>query len=150
MKTLFITISDGEVSKNILQTDIFPLLKNNVKVVLLVNPRSVEQYAQIVGSDAVVEALPLTPHQRLNEFFSDLFLYSVHTKSILVKIRHSCASGGSLAGKWAKYLLWFFGAWHPYRAFWRWVYTLVPERSFDALFVKYHPHLIFAANLTSM
>ena len=149
MKTILITIADGEVSKNILRTAIFPLLKARARIVLLVHPRNIEQYKKLVGDEAVVEAMPSPPSYRLDELFGDLFLYSVHTESILVKIEHSYASGGSWIGRGIKRLMWFLGGFRWYRLLWRAVYRQIPDASLDSLFERYKPSLALAANLTS-
>lgn len=151
MKTIFITIRDGEVSKSIIQSDVLPLLKECMQVVLLAPQHKLEYFRETVGGERIkVEAMPPPPRPRLEEMFADLFLYSVHTASIPVKIEHSYHSGGSWLGRAIKYLLWALGALYPYRASMRLLYRLVPDRSFDELFTKYRPDLVFAANLTSM
>lgn len=150
MKTLFITISDGEVSKNILQTSIFAQLKKEFDIVLLVSPKQTQQYIKLMGHEATIEAMPKPPSQALDEFFGDLFLYSMHTQSVRVKIEHSYASGGSILGKSIKNILWFFGRFGWYRFFWRSIYSHVPDYSLDALFTHYRPSVVFAANLTSV
>lgn len=149
MKTVFITISDGEVAKNILETDVFSVLAPRARVVLLVNPKSVEEYSQMVGGRAVVEAMPRAASLRVDEFFSDLFLYSVPTESILVKVEHSFRSGGSLMGKSIKRVLWTLGHFRWYRGLCRNLYLRLPDRTLDSLFKKHNPDLVFAANLTS-
>ncbi len=151
MKTLFITISDGEVSKNILYTDVFRRLAEHYRLVLFVNPRKVEYFAKSFGSERVaIEAMPAPSSAVMEEFFADLFLYSLHTQSILVKIEYSYRSGGSSIGKVIKLLLWTLGALYPYRVLGRLFYRLVPDHSFDQYFTHYKPALVFAANLTSM
>ncbi len=147
---ILITLSDGEISKSILQTDIFPMLQKHMRVIFLVHPRKAEYYRAMLGSSAEVAILPKPESERKEEFWSDLFLYGVHTDSIRVKIEHSYRSGGTLVGKWIKLILWFFGAWYPYRAMIRKLFTINADHSFDALFATHSPDLVFAANLTSM
>lgn len=151
MHTIFITLSDGEVSKNVLQSDIFPLLRKDMRVVLLVPHSKLEFFCGKVGSENVlVEMIPKTPHPRLEEALADIFLYSLHTDSIPVKIEHSFHSGGSQIGRAVKYTLWVAGALYPYRALVRLLYRFIPDTSLDALFVRYRPTAVFAANLTSV
>ncbi len=150
MKTIFITISDGEVSKNILRTDIFPIIKNKAKLVLFVNKSKYEYFKKNFLSDNVlIEAIPVATFPKIEEIFSDIFLFSLHTESILVKIDFFHVSGGSFLGMSVKKLLWFFGKFFWYRQFIRLIYRLIPDRSFDHYFKKYNPDLIFAANLIS-
>lgn len=149
MKTIFITISDGEVAKNILETKVFDGLAEAMRLVLLVHPKSVDAYRHLLGARALVEPMPRPSSARVDEFFGDLFLYSVHTESLLVKIEHSFASQGSLLGKYIKKTLWFLGGFYWYRAFWRSVYALLPDHTLDHLFTTYQPDVVLAANLTS-
>lgn len=149
-KTIWITISDGEVSKTILQSDVFALLKERAKVVFLVNPKKVAYYRDRVGSsDVLIEAMPSPRSPFWEEIWADLFLYSLHTESLRVKIAHSYHSGGSLIGMLAKRLLWQLGRFRIYRSVCRYLYAHMHERTFDSLFEAHTPNLVFAANLTS-
>lgn len=143
-------MGDGEVSKSILQTDVFPILKKHVQLVLIVPPHRVRYYRDQLGPDITVVVMSKPRSARKDEAWSDVFLYGVPTESIRVKIEHSYLSGGSLFGKWIKLLLWQLGAWYPYRAFLRRLYMIDPDNSLDDLFAAHPPDLVFAANLTSM
>ena len=150
MKTIFITISDWEVAKSILQSDIFSLLKEQAHVVLFVSKNTFAYFSEKYASERIsVEILPPYRIPWLEEVFADLFLYSLHTNSILVKIRYSFASGGSRLGKYIKLLLWTLGRFRIYRAICRLTYRILPDRSYDIFFERYHPDVVFAANLTS-
>jgi len=147
---MWVTISDGEVSKSILQSNIFPLLKDHVRIVFLAHKEKVAYYATRFGSESVqVETMPKPDSSLLEEMWSDLFLYSLHTKSIRVKIEHSYRIGGTLLGKWIKLVLWQLGRFSWYRWFFKFLYRLMSDHSFDALFEGEKPDLVFAANLTS-
>jgi hypothetical protein len=148
--TIFITISDGEVAKSILETDIVARLKGTARLVLLVQPRSIDYFSRYADETVAVEALPAPRWPRVEEFFSDLFLYSLHTNSILVKIEHSFRSGGSQVGRIIKLMLWGMGRWYPYRVLCRMAYRMMPDHSLDALFAAHTPNLVFVANLTSI
>lgn len=148
--TIFVTMSDGEVSKSILHTDIFPLLKKRARVVFLVHKNKAAYFKDMLGTDADVEIMPQAQMPRIEEFLLDLMLYSVPTQSIRVKIEHSFHSGGSQFGRAIKYILWFFGHLRMYRALVRALYRCIREHSFDELITKYKPDLVFAANLTAM
>lgn len=150
-KTVWITMSDGEVSKNILQTDVFSQLRERVHTVFLVHRRKVDFYRKLFSDDTVsVVAMPPAPSAFLEELWNDLFLYSVPTESVRVKILYSHASGGSYAGKLIKMFLWLCGHVRFYRWLSRIVFRVVPDHSFDALIAAYPPDLVFAANLTSL
>lgn len=143
-------MSDGEVSKNILQSDVFPLLKEKAKVVFLVNPKKVAYYRDRIGSsDVLIETMPSPRSPFWEEIWADLFLYSLHTESIKTKIVHSYHSGGSLIGMLVKRVLWEFGRFRIYRSLCRYLYASIHERTFDSLFDTHTPSLVFAANLTS-
>ena len=142
-------MSDGEVSKSILYSDIYKRLKDSCRLVFLVHKNKADYFSKLLTGEAHVEVMPRARSAALEEFFLDLFLYSVPTESIRVKIEHSYASGGTLAGKAIKYLLWSLGHFKAYRMLCRFVYRMVKDRTFDALFEKYAPDLVFAANLTA-
>lgn len=143
-------MSDGEVSKGILHTDIYPLLSEKVRIVFLVSKNKADFFATQITGDSIIEIMPTADSPRLEEWLLDLFLFSVPTESIKVKIEYTRALGGSLAAKYIKYLLWFAGHVRLYRALCRLVYQLLTDRSLNALFEKYNPELVFAANLTSL
>ena len=110
MKTIFITIRDGEVSKNILLSSVFSLLKEKTKIVLLVAKNKLDYFTKNYAvSNVFIEVIPDPTLPRLEDWFQRVFLYSLHTKSILVKIEFSYFSGGNFLGRFAKKALWFFG-----------------------------------------
>lgn len=150
MRTIFITISDGEVSKNILRTGVFSDLKDRARLVLFVNKNKYEYFKKnFLSENVLIEILPTATFPRIEEVFSDIFLFSLHTKSILIKIEYFYFSGGNILGRIAKKLLWLFGKFYWYRQLIRFFYKLVPDRSFHAYFNKYNPYLVFATNLIS-
>lgn len=151
MRTVFLTVSDGEVAKSIFQSDVFLHLKDHVRLVCFVHKNKFDYFSSRYA-DNTVDICTNPPADRpwLEEYFSDIFLYSLHTRSIAVKIEHSYFSGGTLLGRLVKYALWSLGAFLTYRRFFRSVYFLIPDRSYDEFFKKYKPDLVFAANLTSM
>lgn len=142
-------MSDGEVSKSILHSDIYKRLKDSCRLVFLVHKNKADYFSKLLTDEAHVEIMPRARSLALEEFFLDLFLYSVPTESIRVKIEHSYASGGSLAGRAIKYVLWSLGHFKAYRMLCRFAYRIVKDRTFDALFEKYTPDVVFAANLTA-
>ncbi len=148
MKTIFITIRDGEISKNILRSSVFPLLKEKCQIVLFVTKNKVEYFRkELAAATVFVETIPDSTFPRLERWFENIFLYSLHTGSILVKIDYSYFAGGSLWGRLIKRILWFFGQFYVYRQGVRFLYRLIPDRSFLQHFKKYQPVLVLAANL---
>lgn len=150
VKTIFITISDAEISHNIVHSDVFRLLLDKVRMVLFVHPRKEDYFRnKFLPPNVSVESLPLPSFPWLEEAFADLFLYSLHTDSIKVKIDYSYHSGGNIIARAVKLFLWFLGKFFIIRWWWRRIYQLVPDRSFDRFFEKYRPDAVFAANLIS-
>ena len=150
-KTILITIGDGEVSKSVLQTEIFRILREKVCLVLLVHPRKLGFYREKFRSDSVIiDAMPTPSSVIIEELWSDLFLYSLHTESIRIKIEYSYLSGGSSLGKWIKLVLWHLGRLRTYRSVCRVAYRLMSNHSYNQLLQMYRPDLVWAANMTSM
>lgn len=151
MKTIFITISDAEVSHNIVWSDVFRILKDKVRIVLFVNPKKAEYFRKKISSpNIIIEPSPPSSFPRMEEAFADIFLYSLHTNCIRVKIENSYYSGGNFIARAVKLFLWFCGRFYIVRWFWRKIYELAPDNSFDRFFGKYKPDAVFAANLTSV
>jgi hypothetical protein len=147
-KTIFITIRDGEVAKNILLSGVYPSLQDHARIVIFVPQKKVSYFQKkFTAPNFYVEAIPRASFPRVEEAFSDLFLYSLHTKSIWTKIENSYFSGGSTTGRVVKKSLWYFGQWYFFRWFWRATYHFIPDHSFDRFFATYSPDLVFAANL---
>lgn len=151
MKRVFITISDAEVSHNIVHSDVFRLLRDKVRIVLFVHSKKEDYFRnKFFFPNVSVESLPASSFPMIEEAFSDLFLYSLPTDCIRVKIEHSYYSGGNFFARAIKILLWFCGKFFIVRWLWRKIYQLIPDHSFDQFFKKYRPDAVFAANLISM
>jgi|SRR3989344_1924097 len=149
-KKVCISISDGEVSKSVLQSDIFPLLVTKADIVLLVHPRKVMYFMERVGDPTVnVIPIPQPISAMLEEIWTDLFLFSLHTESVRVKIEYSYRSGGSTLGKLIKIALWHLGRFRSYRVICRAMYGFCTDSNVEKLLDTLQPDLIFAANLTS-
>lgn len=147
---ILITISDGEVSKSILRSDVFVQLKARADLILLVHPHKVAHFTERFKSSHVrIASVPKMRFPILEEFWSDLFLYSLHTESIRVKIEHSYRAGGSIIAKFIKLILWRLGRFHLYRSVCRRVYSLFRDAATEAVLDDLQPNLIFAANLTA-
>lgn len=151
MKTIFIPIRDGEVSKSILRSDIFSLLVKDFFIVFFVTKEKAEYFKNEFRDykNIAVELIPPATHPFLEEVFAFIFLYSLHTESIRVKIQYAYRARSSYILSIPKRILWFFGQWYFVRAMWRYIYALLRDTSFDAFFETYKPAGVFAANLIS-
>ncbi len=150
MKTIFITISDGEVSKNILRSKIFSILQKESNVVLFVHRNKLNYFQKEFSFPNVhIEILPGPTYSRLENWFSKIFLFSLHSESILVKINYSYYSGGTFFGRLGKLFLWSLGRFYIYRQLIRFLYNYIPDRSFFDYFKKHKPDLVFVTNLIS-
>lgn len=149
-KTIFIIIRDGEVSHNVLRTDVFRILKERAKLVLFVPSFKREYFEKKFASpEVIIETIPSPGSPRLETWFSRIFLYSLHSPSIKIKIEYAYRSGGTLAAYLIKKMLWYSGRFYPVRWWWRIFYRMLPDHSFDPYFKKYRSDLVFAANLVS-
>lgn len=142
-------MSDGEVSKSILYTDVYARLREQYRIVFLVHPKKIKYFRTALDGEVYVEEMPHAQSKFLQEIFLDLMLFSVPTRSITVKIEHAYYAGGSWFGRFLKYTLWQLGHVRLFRQQCRFLYQNVPDSSFEKLFQQYKPSLVFAANLTS-
>jgi len=149
MKTIFIPVRDGEVSKSVLRSAVLPtLVAHGARVVLFV-PLDRQGYyeKEFAGPSVVVRTIPEPTYPRIEEVFSSIFTNSLHTNSIHIKQDQRRASGGSWLAYVGKRFLWSLGKWHIVRRIWRLLYSFVPDRSFDVALKEETPSLVFAANL---
>ncbi len=151
MKTIFISIFDGDTERVILRTAVFRVLKESGhKIVLLVRGKErVDHYRKEYGSDqVVVELLPPA-----NSFLEVVWYYigwnSIPTRAVEVRrIREHWNHG--------KFLV-FFAGWFAgllshmriWRELLRSTYFVIGEDYAKELFSKYKPDLLFAANMFS-
>ncbi|HYD92908.1 MAG TPA: hypothetical protein VEB18_00385 [Candidatus Paceibacterota bacterium] len=151
MKTIFISIFDGDTERVILRTDVFRVLKESGhKIVLLVRSADrIEHYQREFANEQVaVELLPPSGSRQ-----ETLWYYagwnSIPTHAVAVRrIREYWNTGkyhlfviGSIAGILAHSRVW--------REFLRLLYRVFGESYAEALFEKYRPDLLFAANMFS-
>lgn len=92
MKTLFITAFHPFISKNILNTNVFKILKNQngLRVVLLVPARKKEFFETNYASNNItVEGINLAPfsNSRSNSFFSKMAFFFIYSQWIRYKKR---------------------------------------------------------------
>ncbi len=149
-KTLFITIYDGAIAKNVLRTDIFTILKNRFNLVLFVSEEKCEYYKRLYASDTVcVEVIPKATSPRFERMFNVLALSMLHTHTVRAKINFSFANSGGRLKYWLRVLAWYAGQFRLVHVIMRWIYTCAPDRSFDLFFARYSPGAVFVPNMIS-
>lgn len=151
MKTVFISIFDGDTERVILQTEVFSRLKaSGHRLVLLIRGEDrVEHYKKTYGdARVIVEALPPAASRR-EYFWYYLSWNSVPTHAVTVRrVREYWNTGryvwffaGCIAGA-LSHLRWW-------RELLRAAYAFTGEDYALSLFEQYTPSLLFAANMFS-
>jgi len=146
------TVYDGLITKNILRTDVFPLVREKAAMVLFCAPDKLEYYRSEFGADdVVVEVTPQRTYPRLEAFFWTLSFHSIPTESvrILTARRYFEIKKKGALVYFMKRVLHVLGHVKLWRMFLRGLYRLVPDRSFDAFFQIHNPTLIFTPNMVS-
>lgn len=151
MKTIFITIFDAAITKNILRTDVFRLLKEKVKIVLLVNKSKKEYYRSCFEEkNVIVETFPQNNFlKRIENRFFRLGFISVHTNTVQMRIKEDWRKNHSYFRYFSEKTLWFLGAYKFWRELFRSFHFLIPSHVFQNLFEKYQPDLVFASDMIS-
>lgn len=150
MKTIFITIYDGAISKNILRTDIFKTIRTGNRIVLFVPHNKFTYYREHFSEkDVNIEISPPADHPRFEAKFQSLALDLFHTESVRLKILHHYAVHGNVVRLFFKLTLWHIGRFRVVHKALRILYRRIPDRSFDSFFDKYDPDLVFVPNMLS-
>lgn len=150
MKTLFITIYDGLIAKNILRSDAYALLASRpeVRIVLFVHANKVEYFTRRYASErTLIEAAPAPTWPLL-----EAVLFWITTCSSPTHSARSRIDSFDMRTP-LKYIvghgLSFLGHFTWWRRFLRWMYQYAPDRSYDEYFHRYSPDTVFVANLLS-
>lgn len=152
MKTIFITIYDGDTEKNILRSDVFPLLKKaGLKVILLVRKRRFLDYYRknFEGPQVIVELFPDS------KVISERIYYwigwnTIPTYSIFLRRKEAYLHGHkNLIRYLVENVIGFLGRFRTWRNFLRWIYFHIPDDYCKKLFEKYKPDLVFAPSMFS-
>ncbi len=149
MKTIFITVYDGDIEKNILQSKVLPTIREaGVRVVLLIKNGIGKQYAHYADEHIIVEELPVSA------CFSEKFFYWIGwnilpTESIILR-RHKSYT---LHRNWLRFkfgeFLSFCGKSRRFRQLLRFIYSRIPDTYGEYLFEHYKPDLLFAPSMFS-
>ncbi|MBV9349405.1 MAG: hypothetical protein JO026_01510 [Patescibacteria group bacterium] len=151
MKTIFISIFDGDTERVILRTDVFSTLKESGhRLVLLIRGKDrLAHYEKEYGSEEVLIALLPNAASKWETFWYYLSWNTLPTRAGSVRrVREYRNAGkwflfflGSVAGALGHVKIW--------REFLRSVYFSFGASYADALFDTYKPDLLFAANMFS-
>jgi CDP-glycerol glycerophosphotransferase (TagB/SpsB family) len=151
VKTIFLTIYDGDTEKVILRSGPFEHLKaSGHNIVLLIRgEKRLDYYKQQFEKDGVsVELVPkdMTVAEDLWYHWS---WNTVPTHSVYVRQMIRRHRGGAFWRYVLERLAWTLGHARAWRAFLRFAYASVPDRYAHELFEKYKPDLLFAPNMFS-
>lgn len=151
MKTIFLSLFDGDTERVILRTKVFETLKaSGHRIVLLVRGKDrIEHYRKSYESEQVkVELLP-DAASRTETLWYYIGWNSVPTHAVAVRRVREYRN----AGNWKFYVLgfiaWSLGHLKPWREMLRALYLRFGEDYAKELFEKYEPDLLFAANMFS-
>ena len=149
MKTIFITVYDGDVEKNILQSKVFHTLKQaGIRIVLLIKNGIGHNYRRYADENVIVEELPAS------SCFSEKFFYWIGwnvlpTQSIYLRRHRSY----KLHRNWLRFkfgeILGMCGKSRAFRQWLRWLYVRIPDNYGEYLFERYKPGLLFAPSMFS-
>lgn len=149
MKTIFITIYDGTIAKNILRTDVFEVLKSKSKVVLLVLPEKKDYYNEEFASEnVIIETVP-KKRRRIDLFFFHLGLDSIHTRTVANRQKNYLNESNNYSKYGIIRIAWFLGQFRLWRKFLRALYFIIPSQNFKELFQKHKPDLVFTPTIIS-
>jgi len=150
MKTVFITIFDGLVSKNILRTGIINFLQKeygeNINFILFVPVSKVEYYKKDINIPGVfVEVAPEPSWPNLEKILFKIKEGSLLSKTAFFRKKNSPYRFLRIIYS----VLTFFRNYIPLDFFLENIFYLIPDFSFNFYFVKYSPDLIFSTNPVS-
>lgn len=149
MKTVWITVYDGAISKNILRTSVFAELQKQCRIVLFVPKAKQEFYRGFIPKTVRIEATPEADHPLFENRFHALALDSFPTHTVYLKIWHDYKKNRSVLKLLLKLFLWTLGKTTPFHRFMRQIYATVPDRSFDSFFAACPPDCVFLPNMMS-
>ncbi|MDO8555494.1 MAG: CDP-glycerol glycerophosphotransferase family protein [bacterium] len=155
MKTIFITIYDGMISKNILRSEAFDALKNrgDLRIVLIVDQPKKEVYQKEFSAPNIVIEAPLKfEHKILERAWSRFLAQLPRTETVKLLINGSPLSPEkSFLRKKFLFFISFLFAHKICRLVLRKIDKIIFSGwQFVPLFEKYRPDLVFAPNIFAM
>ncbi|MFQ6049515.1 MAG: CDP-glycerol glycerophosphotransferase family protein [Candidatus Paceibacterales bacterium] len=152
MKTIFITIYDGTIAKNLLRTKVLEVLKTKLKIVLLVRQEKKEYYQKEFGSKNVI-IKPLPPFkggEKIGRLFYYVCLYGIHTETSRIRNMTSLKRNRHYPLFLIKQTFWFLGQFRLWRELLRKIYFFIPSGRFEEILNTYKPDLVFATGMLSI
>lgn len=151
MKTIFITSFHGLISRNILQSGAFEILRNrdDLKLVVFVPDYKLDFFQEnFGGKNAVFEKIGLKRASKIDSFFGFIFSALLATNSVKLKRREKLDADKKYFSFFVFYLIVsVFGKIGFLKSLLRWVYEFVPSGKFSGYFEKYKPDLVFCADI---
>jgi len=151
MKTIFLTIYDGDTEKNILRSDVFPILKKaGIKIILLVKERFIDYYQKNFADEQVIVEPLLNPTCSSEKLFFWLGSNSIPTYSVfMLRKEKYLKKHKNIIRYWVERMLGFLSNFRIWRNLLRWIYFQIPDDYCLDYFKKYKPDLVFTPNMFS-
>ncbi len=155
MKTIFITIYDGMISKNILRSEAFDVLKshNDLRIVLIVDPAKQEVYQKEFDDPKIIVESPVKfQHKGLERAWTRFLAQIPRTETIKLLITGSPLSPKkNFLRKASLVFVSFLFAHKICRLILRKIDKIIfSGRQLAPIFEKYKPDLVFAPNVFAM
>ena len=160
MKTIFLSIYDGDQEKIFLRSSFLDELKRaGHRIILLIRAgegdigeKKIAYYAKEFGGERVIVEKVRAVAMTRKEY--ELYFYHVSWNSIssfTTRLkRHDLYLTHRNVFRYAlESVIGWLGHLYAWRQFIRWVYWMIPEHSLDSLFETYKPDLVFASNMFS-
>lgn len=151
MKTIFLSVYDGDTEKNVLRSGTFERLKQSGnRIVLLVRGKDFAPYyrEQFGGENVIVDVLPpgLTWAERLWYFigWNSLPTQAAKIRRHMYRIKGSPWYLGYIGA-----MLGILGHMRVWREMLRLIYWMIPDTYANELFGQYKPDLVFAPGMFS-
>lgn len=151
MKTIFISVYDGDTEKNVLRAGTFEYLKKSGHrfVLLIRGADRLEYYRKEFGSDQVgVELLPPAT-TRAEQLWYFIGWNSLPTRAAEIRRHMYLAKGWPRSHYIAGRILGFMGRFRLWREMIRILYALLPDDYAHELIDSYKPDLLFAPGMFS-
>jgi len=152
MKTIFITVYDGLISKNILKTNVFKILKkqDNLRIVLFVSSIKLNYYRECFKSDRVfIESIPRATSPKIEKILFMIASNSLTNTNALFRQKAAYL-------KWNRFhyfiiarILRIFGNFKLWNSLITFLYYHTVDSSFDKFILEYKPDLFFVSNLVA-
>ncbi|HEY0220781.1 MAG TPA: CDP-glycerol glycerophosphotransferase family protein [Candidatus Paceibacterota bacterium] len=152
MKTIFITIFEGQESKNILRTGVVNKILSNdpeVQVVLFVKTPDRRDYykAEFHDPRIIYEVTPQYELGSLDKFFGKRKFHFLRTETTRLRAEIISEDRGKAYYYYTLFLHWFLAREFFVKTFRALDYLLVKDNYFDKYFEKYKPELIMLADV---